>query len=170
MAEDPTPPPQSPRDPGARGRQPVYEEDVEAGPSRLELADQARSSRNWAYGAAFLAILAAGLGAIAIIFAPGEDDDGGGGREGASQSSVSELREDVESLQERVDKVEEQSESADDVSGQVDQLESRVSELNSSQETLSDELSALEERVGQLEESRPAESGGGGDTTDGDAP
>jgi hypothetical protein len=54
MAEDPTRRQQAPRDPAGGGRGEVYEEyEAEPGPSRAELADQARSSRNWAYAAAF---------------------------------------------------------------------------------------------------------------------
>ena len=164
MSEDPTRM-QQPRDPADRGRGEVYEErEVEAGPSRTELADQARGSRNWAYGAAFLGILAAGLAAVAIIFATG--DDGGGG-EGASRSSVSNLREDVEALQEQLDEVEGQTEGTGDLAEQVADLDSTVSELNSAQESNSEQLSELEQRVEEV--AQDAAQGGSGNTGDGGA-
>ncbi|MCP9488375.1 MAG: hypothetical protein MSC31_00690 [Solirubrobacteraceae bacterium MAG38_C4-C5] len=165
MAEDPTRTQQAPHEPAGRGRGEVYEEQqVEAGPSRLELADQARGSRNWAYAAAFLGILAAGLAAVAIILAM--DDEGGGGREGASRSSVTELRDDVEALQEQVDEVEGQAEGADDVSGQVEELDGTVGELSSSQESTSEQLTQLEERVDEVAQDA-AQGGSGGSGSDG---
>ncbi len=161
MAEDPTRMQQAPRDPAGRGRGEVYEEyEAEAGPSRAELADQARSSRNWAYAAAFLGILAAGLAAVAIVFASGED--GGGGGDGASRGSVSNLREDVEALQEQVDEVEGQAEGADDVSGQLEELDGKVGELEGTQESVSEQLSELEARVDEV--AQDAAQGGSGDT------
>jgi len=163
MAEDPTRMQQAPRDPAGRGRGEVYEEyETEAGPSRAELADQARSSRNWAYAAAFLGILAAGLAAVAIVFASG--DDGGGGGGGASRGSVSDLRDDVEALQEQVDEVEGQAEGADDASGEIEELDGTVSELSSSQESTSEQLSQLEERLDQV--AQDAAQGGSGATGD----
>lgn len=168
MAEDPTRRQQAPRDPAGGGRGEVYEEyETEAGPSRAELADRARSSRNWAYGAAFLGLLAAGLAAVAIIFATG-DDEGGGSRDGASQSTVNNLRKDVESLQEKVDKIEEEAEGADDVSKQVEDLAGRVSEVESDQKSVSEQVSQLEERVDEVAEA--ASQGGSGGGGDGGAP
>jgi TolA-binding protein len=165
MAEDPTRRQQAPRDPVGGGRGEVYEEyEAEPGPSRAELADQARSSRNWAYAAAFLGILAAGLAAVAIVFASGDEESGGG--DGASRSSVTELRDDVEALQEQVDEVEGQAEGADDVSGQIEELEGTVSELESSQESTSEQLSQLEERVDEVAQAaEQAGSDGGGTPT-----
>jgi methyl-accepting chemotaxis protein len=170
MAEDPTRTQQAPRDPAGRGRGEVYEEyEAEVGPSRAELADQARSSRNWAYAAAFLGVLAAGLAAVAIIFAM--DDEGGGGREGASRSSVTELREDIEALQEQIDDVEGQAEGADDASGQIEELDGTLSELSSSQESTSEQLTQLEERVDEVAQDAAqggsGDTGGGSDDTDG---
>jgi TolA-binding protein len=163
MAEDPTRRQQAPRDPAGGGRGEVYEEyEAEPGPSRAELADQARSSRNWAYAAAFLGVLAAGLAAVAIVFASGDEESGGG--DGASRSSVTELRDDVEALQEQVDEVEGQVEGADDVSGQIEELTSTVSELESSQESASEQLSQLEARVEEV--AQDAEQAGSGDTGD----
>lgn len=163
MAEDPTRRQQAPNDPAGGGRGEVYEEyETEAAPTRAELADQARSSRNWAYGAAFLGLLAAGLAAVAIILSSG-DDEGGGGREGASQSSVNNLREDVESLQEQLEEVEGQAEGADEVSQQVEDLAGRVSELENNQESASEQISQLETRIDEVAEAAEAVSGGTGD-------
>ena len=159
MADDPTRR-QSPRDPGGGE---VYEEyEREAGPSRAELADQARSNRNWAYVAAFLGLLAAGLAAVALILVTG-DDEGGGGRDGASRSSVSNLREDVEALQNQLEEVEGQAEGADDVSGQIEDLAGRVSEVEDGQESVSEQISQLETRVDEVAEAAEAVSGGTGD-------
>lgn len=167
MADDRTRRQQAPLDPAGRGRGEVYEEyEAEAGPSRAELADQARSSRNWAYAAAFLGILAVGLAAVAILFALGAQEGGGG--DGASQSSVTGLRDDIEALQEQVDEVEGQAEDADDVSGQIEELDGTVGELSSSQESTSEQLSQLEERVDEV--AQEASQGGSDDTGDGVAP
>ena len=159
MAEDPTRRQQAPRDPGRGG---VYEEyETEAGPSRAELADQARSSRNWAYVAAFLGLLAAGLAAVAIILATGDDEGGGGG--GASRSSVSNLREDVEALESQLDEVAGQAEDADEVSGQIEELAGMVRELESDQQSVSEQISQLEERVDEVAEAAEGVLGGAGD-------
>ena len=158
MAEDPTRR-QAPRDPGGGE---VYEEyEREAGPSRAELADQARSNRNWSYVAAFLGLLAAGLAAVAIILVTG-DYEGGGGGDGASRSSVSNLREDVETLQNQLEEIEGQAEGAEDVSGQIEDLTGRVSELEDSQKSVSEQISQLEERVDEVAQAAEAVSGGSG--------
>lgn len=121
---------------------------------------EARSSRRWAYGALFFALLATVGAAIALLFLFSEAE---GERASASRQTVRELQEDVRRLNERSEgasRARSEADTADDRSRSLEvreadrRADSALAASTELNDELNDDIQQLREDVDRLERDR----------------